>query len=184
VGSTSLKREILGIALLLFAVFLAGAFGALALAHLRHGVSVEESVGAFGGLLAEPLVHTFGWPSAVLIPFVPAVHALRLFGRLRSETDRQWMIFFAGLVLLLPVALGLVVALPDPGVASAWAGWWGEMIAGWFRSGFGSFGAWVVVALAASVLAAATLAWNPIRAIVGSSARAQVPAAVAAQAMA
>src|SRR5436309_15687358 len=72
VGSSSLKREILGIALLLFAVFLAGAFGALALAHLRHGVSVQESVGSLGDLLAGPLVKLVGWPAALLIPFVPA----------------------------------------------------------------------------------------------------------------
>ena len=169
-GGTSLKREILGIALLLFAVFLGGAFVALALELMREGVSVKQSVGALGDLLAAPLVRTFGWPAAILIPFVPAVHALRLFGRLESRTDRSWMIFFAGMVLLLPVALALVLSPPPPGVASAGAGWWGGLVADWWRSWFGTFGAWVFVALAASVLMAGTLAWNPIRAIVGSSA--------------
>ncbi|HTE46278.1 MAG TPA: DNA translocase FtsK 4TM domain-containing protein, partial [Gemmatimonadaceae bacterium] len=98
-GSSSLRREILGIALSLFAVFLAGAFAALALAQVRHGVSVETSVGVVGKFLANPLVSFFGWPAAALIPLVPAVHALRLFGRLESQTDRSWMIFFGGLVL-------------------------------------------------------------------------------------
>src|SRR3954466_8868651 len=107
---SALKREILGIALLLFAVFLGGALIALALAQLRAGVSVHGSVGSVGGFLAVPLVSFFGWPAAFLIPLVPAVHAVRLFGRLESETDRSWMIFFAGLALLLPIALGL--ALP------------------------------------------------------------------------
>jgi S-DNA-T family DNA segregation ATPase FtsK/SpoIIIE len=167
VGSSSLKREILGIALLLFSVFLAGAFGALALAQWRAGVSVEASVGVLGKWLAHPLVLLFGWPAAILIPLVPAVHALRLFGRLESDTDRSWMIFFAGLVVLLPIALGLALAKPAPGLPSAGAGLWGEFIAGWWQSWFGSFGGWVVVLLAASVLTAATLAWNPIRAIVG-----------------
>ncbi|MEO7084451.1 MAG: DNA translocase FtsK 4TM domain-containing protein [Gemmatimonadaceae bacterium] len=164
-GSSSLKREILGIALLLFAVFLAGAFGALALAP--HG-AVQASVGVVGEFLAQPLVTFFGWPAACLIPLVPGVHALRLFGRLESSTDRSWMIFFAGLVALLPIAIALVLAMPAPGVRSEGAGLWGEFVANsWWRGWFGGFGAWVVLALATSVLMAATLAWNPIRAILG-----------------
>jgi DNA segregation ATPase FtsK/SpoIIIE, S-DNA-T family len=166
VGSSSLKREILGIALLLFSVFLVGAFVALALAQ-RAPVSIEASVGIVGRILANPLVWFFGWPAAVLIPLVPAVHALRLFGRLESRTDRSWMIFFAGVVVLLPVALALSIAPPPPGLPSLGAGLWGEFVASWWRGWFGSFGAWIVVALSASVLMAATLAWNPVRALIG-----------------
>jgi DNA segregation ATPase FtsK/SpoIIIE, S-DNA-T family len=165
--ASPLKREILGIGLLLFAVFLLGALGALALAEMRAGVSVEASVGIIGKFLASPLVVFFGWPAAWMIPLVPAVHALRLFGRLESETDRSWMIFFAGMVVLLPIALGLALSAPAPGLPSRGAGLWGELIAGWWMSWFGMFGAWVVVALAASVLMAATLAWNPVRALIG-----------------
>jgi DNA segregation ATPase FtsK/SpoIIIE, S-DNA-T family len=165
VSSSTLKREVTGIALLLLAVFLAGAFVALALAELRTGVSVEANVGPVGEFLSKPLVAFFGWPAAILIPLVPAVHALRLFGRLESSTDRSWMIFFAGLVLLLPVVLALSIASAEPGFASS--GIWGEAIAAWWRSWFGAFGAWVLVALSASVLTATTLAWNPIRALVG-----------------
>jgi DNA segregation ATPase FtsK/SpoIIIE, S-DNA-T family len=172
VSSSTLKREILGIALLLFAVFLAGAFGALALAHWRAGVNVEASVGLVGKFLASPLVTFVGWPSAVLIPLVPAVHALRLFGRLESDTDRSWMIFFAGLVVLLPVALALALPPPPPGLPSTGAGILGELIATWWIGWFGAFGAWVVVALLGSVLMAATLAWNPVRALVGHRPRA------------
>ncbi|HEY9228741.1 MAG TPA: DNA translocase FtsK 4TM domain-containing protein, partial [Gemmatimonadaceae bacterium] len=173
-SSTSLKREILGIALLLFAVFLGGAFAALALAQIRAGVSVEASVGLVGTILARPLVTLFGWPAAVLIPLVPAVHALRLFGRLESDTDRSWMIFFAGMVVLLPIGLSLALPAPLPGVNSVWAGLWGGLIEAWWTGWFGAFGAWVVMALAASVLMAATLAWNPIRALVGHRAPANV----------
>ena len=151
----------------MFAVFLAGAFGALALAQLRAGVNVEASVGLVGKILASPLVTFVGWPSAVLIPLVPAVHALRLFGRLESDTDRSWMIFFAGLVALLPVALALALPAPRRVCASGGAGIWGELIAAWWTGWFGAFGAWVVVVLSASVLMAATLAWNPVRALVG-----------------
>jgi DNA segregation ATPase FtsK/SpoIIIE, S-DNA-T family len=167
VSSSHLKREILGIALLLFAVFLGGAFAALGLAHVRGGVSAEASVGIVGAFLARPLVEFFGWPAAILIPIVPAIHALRLFGRLESDTDRSWMIFFAGLVLLLPAVLSLILPKPPVGLPSAGAGVWGGAIAWWWSSWFGAFGAWVVIVLATSVLMAATLAWNPVRAIIG-----------------
>jgi DNA segregation ATPase FtsK/SpoIIIE, S-DNA-T family len=167
VGSSSLKREILGIALLLFAVFLGGAFGILGLAELRSGVSVEASVGVVGRFLAQPLVRFFGWPAALLIPLVPAVHALRLFGRLESKTDRSWMIFFAGLVGLLPIAVALALPAPPAGLPNQAAGIWGGFNGWWWDNWFGEFGAWVVVALTASVLTAATLSWNPVRALIG-----------------
>ena len=167
--SPHLKRELLGIALALLAVFLAGAFGALALAQLSAGVNVKESVGAVGDFLARPLVEFFGWPAAILVPFVPAVHALRLFGRMKSDTDRSWMVFFAGAALLLPVVLGLMVDSHFDGTRSTAAGIWGGFIAHWWRSWFGSFGAWVFAILAWSVLMAAALAWNPIRALIGAA---------------
>ena len=166
-GSSSLKRELVGIALSLFSVFLAAALIAFAIAQVRSGVRVEASVGWVGRILADPLVTFFGWPSAFLVPLVPAIHALRLFGRLESNTDRSWMIFFAGVVVLLPVGLALTVSAPPPGLPSGVAGLWGEFVASWWSGWFGSFGAWVIVALAASALMAATLAWNPIRALVG-----------------
>ena len=49
------------------------------------------------------------------------------------------------------------------------AGLWGGFFATYAVKAFGTVGAWIMVALAASVLAAATLRWNPIRAIVGPS---------------
>jgi S-DNA-T family DNA segregation ATPase FtsK/SpoIIIE len=167
VTTSALKREILGIGLLLFAVFLTGAFIALGLAELRAGVSVNESVGFVGAFLARPLVSFFGWPAAFILPLAPAVHALRLFGRLESDTDRSWMIFFLGVVLLLPVVLALALPMPAPGTHSGAAGIWGAFVAYYSAAWFGAFGAWILVALAASVLTAATLAWNPIRALVG-----------------
>ena len=166
-SSTSVKREILGIVLLLFAVFLGGALISLALFQLRGGTSVEASVGFVGNMLAQPLVNFFGWPAAAMIPLVPAVHALRLFGRLESDTDRSWMIFFAGAVLLLPVGLSMSMARPELGTASVTAGVWGGMIEAWWTNWFGSFGAWVVLALTGSVLMAGTLAWNPLRMVIG-----------------
>ena len=106
--SPQLRREISGIALLVFAVFLAGALATLALANIQAGVDVRESVGPVGVYLAYPLVWLVGWPAAAMAPFAPAVHALRVFGRLESSTDRKWMMFFAGVVVL--VALVTVAA--------------------------------------------------------------------------
>ena len=138
-GSTPIRRELTGIALLLFAVFLAAALGALALAELRAGVDVRGSMGWLGTMLAGPLVAFLGWPAAVLVPAIPAVHALRLFGRLESEADRSWMIFLAGIVFVLPVAVGLGMNAPR-GETSAAAGVWGGFVAFYWRAGFGGVG--------------------------------------------
>ena len=166
-GSSGLKRELSGITLLLFAVFLAGALAAFGLAELRTGVDVRGNVGWLGYWLARPLVALVGWPAAVLIPAIPAVHALRLFGRLESETDRSWLIFFAGVVAVLPIAVALAAVPARDGEVLGAAGLWGGFVAFYWRQFLGGFGAWVVVVLAASALTAATLRWNPIRMIVG-----------------
>ena len=171
--SAHLKREISGIALLLFAVFLAGALVVLGLGQLRAGVNVEQNVGPIGYYLAYPLVWLVGWPAALMAPLAPAVHALKVFGRLQSETDRRWMTFFAGVVALVPIGVALAVH-PAIGSVSGAAGMWGTMVGFYWSSWFGGIGAWLVWTLAASALTAATLAWNPIRAIVGR------PAVVAA----
>src|SRR5918999_4055934 len=87
VGSTPLRRELTGIATMLFAVFLAGALGVLALAELRSGVDVRGSVGWVGWYLARPLVVLVGWPAAALAPLAAAAYALRVFGRLGPAAD-------------------------------------------------------------------------------------------------
>jgi S-DNA-T family DNA segregation ATPase FtsK/SpoIIIE len=161
-----LKRELTAIALLLFGIFLAGALAAVGVASLRAGYNATGAVGLIGRVLVEPIVWLFGWPAAVLTPLVPVVHSLRLFGRLEQDTDRSWMIFFGGLVLLLPIALGLSFPTDLPSW-NAITGMWGGILTGLLVSGFGQFGAWIVWVLAMSLLMAATLRWNPIRMIVG-----------------
>jgi DNA segregation ATPase FtsK/SpoIIIE, S-DNA-T family len=163
----ALKRELTAIALLLLAVFLAGALLVLGLAQLRHGVDVRANVGWVGAHLAHPLVDVLGWPGALLVPLVPAVHALRLFGRLESEADRSWMIFLAGLVLLVPVVVALGSGLKLGDDSTALSGLWGAFIASYWRAWFGGMGAWILAALVLSGLMAGTLAWNPVRALIG-----------------
>jgi S-DNA-T family DNA segregation ATPase FtsK/SpoIIIE len=172
--SPQLKRELTGIALLLFSVFLAGALAVLAIALLRGGVDVSKNIGPVGQFLTYPLVALVGWPAAIMAPFAPAVHALRVFGRLESETDRKWMTFFAGVVALVPIGVALVVR-PGPGDVSPSSGIWGSLVAFYWLKWLGAIGAWLVWLLGVSALMATTLAWNPIRALVGRRGEAAVP---------
>ncbi|HYC50214.1 MAG TPA: DNA translocase FtsK 4TM domain-containing protein [Gemmatimonadaceae bacterium] len=169
------RREISGIALLLFGIFLAGALTVLGIAQLRAGFGdIRAHVGPVGYYLAYPLVSLFGWPAALMAPFAPAVHALRVFGRLGSETDRRWMMFFAGIVALLPIAVGLAMNVPA-GEPNTIAGLWGTFVAYYLRMWLGGIGAWLAWIAAASTLTVVTLGWSPIRALVGRAA----PVAVA-----
>jgi S-DNA-T family DNA segregation ATPase FtsK/SpoIIIE len=165
VGSTNLKRELTGIALLLFAVFLTAALLSLAL----RGYGASFDMGPVGRVLSEPMVAFLGWPAAVLVPLVPAVHALRLFDRMTPTTDESWMICLAGFVVLLPIAVGLGANAPR-GEYSHAAGLWGGFVAYYWRAWFGGVGAWLVVALAMSGLTAVTVRWNPVRMLVGRDA--------------
>jgi S-DNA-T family DNA segregation ATPase FtsK/SpoIIIE len=175
--SEHLKRELTGIALALFAVVLGVALAVLGVAQLRHGIDVRASVGPVGWYLANPLVVAVGWPAALIAPLAPAVHALRVFGRLESETDRKWMTFFAGVVALIPIGVALALP-PAAGQSSLASGLWGSFVAYYWRSWFGGAGAWLVWTLAVSALTAATLAWNPIRMLLGRRAVATTPEAV------
>ena len=169
-GSSGLKRELSGIALLLFAVFVAAALLSLAL----RGFGAGFDMGPVGRILSEPLVAFVGWPAAVLVPLIPAVHALRLFGRMESTTDQSWMVCLAGFVIMLPIAIGLGANAPQ-GEYSHAAGLWGGFVAYYWRAWFGGVGGWIIVALGMSALTAITLRWNPIRMLVGH--RAEPPVA-------
>jgi S-DNA-T family DNA segregation ATPase FtsK/SpoIIIE len=145
------------------------------IAMLRGG-DVRASFGWAGRLIAYPLARLLGWPSAALIPVALAAHALRLFGRLAERTDRSWMVFLLGLVVLLPVAIGL----GQGGLREATnlSGLWGSFAAFYLLQFAGTAGAWIVVVLSLSALMAATLSWNPVRALVAPAAR---PAGAEAQ---
>jgi S-DNA-T family DNA segregation ATPase FtsK/SpoIIIE len=167
--ATALRREIAGIALLLFALFLAGALAVEGFRILGSSANVRANFGFAGDVLALPLATTLGWPAAALLPLAPAAHALRMFGRLDQRTDRSWMVFLLGLVILVPIVFGL--AHGGSRVASALSGVWGSFVAFYLLQFAGSAGAWIIVALALSALMAATLSWNPVRAIVSPSER-------------
>jgi S-DNA-T family DNA segregation ATPase FtsK/SpoIIIE len=163
-----LKRELAAVALILFAVFLAAAVVLGAAAPASASCTAARSMmGPVGACLRAGLVAAIGLPATLLVPLLPAVHALRLFERLRSDTDRSWLLFLSGIVLLLPVALAL--ALHVGREPSALAGVWGGFMSFYLQRAFGSLGAWLVLALAFSATAVVTIAWNPVRVLIGPS---------------
>ena len=174
-----LRREVVGIVLLLFAVFLAGALAW----PWNTTVACPAPGGLFGPVgscLRWAVIWVIGLPAAALIPLIAAVHALRLFGRLDAPTDRSWLVFLVGAAIILPVAIALARG-SDAHPATAepiWFGLWGSLGAYYLPAAFGVVGAWIVVALASSVLTAATLAWNPIRLLIGRPRRKVAPVSV------
>jgi DNA segregation ATPase FtsK/SpoIIIE, S-DNA-T family len=154
----------------LFAIFLGGALlagGGVAPWHATdtHACSaVHGWFGPAGSCLRAYLQVFFGVPAALWRPLIPAIHALRLFGRMQETTDRSWLVFLAGGAILLPVALGLATATATPSRDEV-SGLWGNFVALHLRDAFGIVGSWVIVALALCALTAATLQFNPIRAL-------------------
>src|SRR5205809_1382349 len=126
-SSSALAREIRGIVLLLFGIFLAGALAAEGYTELHGpgGGNVRGNFGWVGALLAHPIAQLLGWPAAALLPLALAAHALRLFVRLGVRKDRSGMVFPFGMVVLLPIVFGLAQAgVPD---ATPLAGTWGAV---------------------------------------------------------
>jgi S-DNA-T family DNA segregation ATPase FtsK/SpoIIIE len=162
-----LKRELVGVVLLVFALFLA------ATVLVGAGTSLTSScldarglMGPVGSCLRYGMFRVLGLPATLLLPLVPAVHALRLFGRMRSDTDRSWMLFLAGLVLLVPIACALGIEQGERTVTAA-DGLWGSFVAYYLYAFFGPVGAWLVVSMLLCGLTVLTLAWNPIRVLIG-----------------
>jgi S-DNA-T family DNA segregation ATPase FtsK/SpoIIIE len=154
----------------LFAIFLGGALlagggGAPWAPTDTHACgAVHGWFGPAGSCLRAYLQVFFGVPAALWLPLIPAIHALRLFGRMQETTDRSWLVFLAGGAILLPVALGLATATATPSRDEV-SGLWGNFVALHLRDAFGIVGSWVIVALALCALTAATLQFNPIRAL-------------------
>jgi len=173
-----LRKELQGTALALFAVFLAGALISQGIAILEindvgAAGDVRGSFGWIGANLAQPLANFFGWPAAALLPIAPAAHALRLFGRMDESTDRKWMVFLLGLVVLLPI--GLAHATGGDWQTNPLSGVWGSFAAFYLKQFVGNTGTWIMLLLALSGLMAATLSWNPIRMVIGKRVASATP---------
>ncbi|HEY7861411.1 MAG TPA: DNA translocase FtsK 4TM domain-containing protein, partial [Gemmatimonadaceae bacterium] len=166
-SEAQLKRELAGVALIVFALFLAAAIavgpGEAAATSCWHARGLMGPVGA---CLRASLYDLLGLPATIVLPLVPAVHALRLFGRMRSDTDRSWMLFLAGATVVMPIAFGLAIEGGAP-IRGPFDGIWGSFAAFYLHQAFGPAGAWFIVALLVCTLTVLTLAWNPIRVLIG-----------------
>lgn len=164
-----LKREIGGIALMLGAVFVAGALLAQP-AYTSASCSDAGSIfGPVGACLRWSVLTLMGALSAAIVPLIPAVYSLRLLGRIGENDDRRWLTFTIGLAVLIPVIASLARGQFANTEMDPLAGLWGSFAAYYLVKAIGNGGAWVVVALALSALSAVALNWNPIRAILGSA---------------
>jgi S-DNA-T family DNA segregation ATPase FtsK/SpoIIIE len=158
------QREAAGVALLALALFLA-----LAIASSTSGLGgachqTRSLMGPVGACARAGLVWLVGVPAAFLVPLLPAIHALRLFGRMQSDTDRNWLLFVLGMVLLVPVTIALAMHVGH--TWSDYSGFWGGFFAFYLSQAL-LWGAWIFIALAFSALTIFTLAWNPVRVLLG-----------------
>jgi len=164
-----LKNEVLGVTLLLGALFVAGSLLAGGAVEGQGCTTTTSIFGPVGSCLRSSLLITLGAIAAGIVPLIPAVHALKLLGRIPASEDRRWMFFTIGLAALVPVVTALARgAQLDAANIDVLAGFTGSFVAFYLVKAVGLGGAWVAVALALSGLMAATLAWNPIRLLLGS----------------
>src|SRR5512140_3275452 len=124
-----LKREIGGIALLLGAVFIAGALVAEPAYTSRSCSDAGSIFGPVGACLRWSVLTLVGALSAVFVPLIPAVHALRLLGRIRDTDDRRWLAFTIGLAVSVPVIAALARGQPASADVDPLAGLWGSFAA-------------------------------------------------------
>jgi S-DNA-T family DNA segregation ATPase FtsK/SpoIIIE len=166
VTGSALRRELGSVALALGAVFLVGA---VLLQRPPAGGSCWEAAGVFGPVgtgVRCVLVGAVGVPGALLVAVAGMLVALRLIGRFGAASREEAVrlaVLGAGVVLLVPAALGLAAGAPPE--ASGATGLWGAFASHYARKLLGPAGAWLVWLLAASVLTVLTVRWNPLRVV-------------------
>ncbi|HSJ62617.1 MAG TPA: DNA translocase FtsK [Gemmatimonadaceae bacterium] len=165
-GRDHLRRELAGVALALLAVFLLLAI-ALERAPLADAACVESTgpFGPIGSCLRHAAVSVLGVPAAVLLALALGVIAAGLLGRDLPGNERRWGAFVGGMVVLLPI---LLATLLGSGTGDHWAtGMLGGGVYRGLHAAVGTAGAWIVMLAAFSALTILTLAWNPVRLVLG-----------------
>src|SRR5689334_23683651 len=100
-------RELLGIVLFALAVFLGGALMFENLSPDGGCTAASGPFGPIGGCSKWIMLSLVGLAGAGIVPLIPLVHAMRLFGKVEARTDRSWLVFTTGLALLAPIAAAL-----------------------------------------------------------------------------
>ncbi len=161
----SLRRELRGIAGLLVAVFLGGALLFQAVPTEASCVAGRGLFGPVGACAKAALVSLVGIGGATLITLVPAFYGLHRLGRINAAQERAAMVLAGGGAVLVPVIVALArgpLLSDDPA-----AGLWGNFAAFYLAKSLGTAGAWIVALLGVSAITAASLHWNPLRAVLG-----------------
>ncbi|HUO52931.1 MAG TPA: DNA translocase FtsK [Gemmatimonadaceae bacterium] len=132
-------------------------------------LSAHAAMGPVGSCFRAGSVWLLGLPATVLIPIALGAHGLRLYGLTKQDTDRKWLWFLIGLMVLVPIGVGLA-APAAPGARSQWSGLWGGF-ASYYMDAWFSRGAWIWLAIFFLLLTGLTLAYDPLRALLASAAR-------------
>src|SRR5690606_6485243 len=97
-----------------------------------------------------------------LLPFLPAVWAAHVLGRVERATAWRGTGLLAGVILLLPT---LLFAFSSPsGRVPASAGWFGVALGAPLAAIFGWLGAGLLLTFALAAVSVVTVGWNPLRA--------------------
>jgi DNA segregation ATPase FtsK/SpoIIIE, S-DNA-T family len=166
VSGSSLRRELSSVALALLALFLVGA---LLFQRPPAGGVCMDATGVFGPVgtfVRCVLVGAVGVPGALLVALACLLVALRLVGRFggaSTQEAKRAALLGAGVVLLVPIAIGLVNGGAPSGTASS--GLWGAFLAHYLHKFLGAVGAWIVWLLGVSALTVLTVRWNPLRVV-------------------
>ena len=157
----SKKAEHIEGAVLIFVSLLLGL--ALAVGPMSAAESCRDFhrwMGPLGACVRAATVFLVGLPAAILLPLMMAVHGFRLIGVLGSRMDRRWLLWLLGMMVLIPIGIGLAELAPL-GTRSLWSGIWGG-VASYYLDRLAVKGAWIILALLATVLTIAALAYNPL----------------------
>ena len=177
-GAPERRHDIWGTVLLLLALYIAAAIyvgpGDATLGCLH----AHARMGPVGACMREGSVWLIGLPATILIPIAMIALGLHLFGLVQARMERKVMLFFLGMIVLLPVAFGLWELAPLTGVPSVRSGIWGGFASYYLDQWFAA-GAWIMLVLLAAVWTVITLAWNPVRALLSARPFALAGSAVA-----
>ncbi|MBI4546250.1 MAG: DNA translocase FtsK [Gemmatimonadetes bacterium] len=163
------RRELLGLALLALALFLAlsllppSALGSGAERLFPSG----NIMGLLGGVAAAGGLRLLG-AGFFLLPLLPALGGAASFGWIRRETGLAWGCLALALAMLLPTALWLAAASPAAAAgglpAAVAAGWLGRILGAPLLAGLGWFGGALTLLFLFLGAFVATVGWNPARA--------------------